>query len=92
MNHLQRETALDTRRTHREERTLLNPYHRILYTGSASDRYQVLKFTRIKGQLKAAPIGCHDTLEDAMQARDSEPAAMPVRPWTSDITLPKWNR
>jgi hypothetical protein len=65
---IRRETAVSPALARRETREP-NPYDRIIHSGTASGRFQVL---RSNGR-KFIPTGSHDTLAEAIAARDRMP-------------------
>jgi hypothetical protein len=59
----------------RRETRELHPFRRILFSGAASDRFQVLR----RVGRKYAPTGSYVTLDEAIEARDTLPEDMPAR-------------
>jgi hypothetical protein len=76
------ETAVSLRRTHRETRDPLkghgteNPFARIQHSGTASDKFQVLRSVRTKRGTELRPWGAFVTLDEAITARDVNPIEM----------------
>ncbi|HEX4005115.1 MAG TPA: hypothetical protein VHX60_02970 [Acidobacteriaceae bacterium] len=73
---IERETAIDALRAHRETRETSNPYHRVTYAGREANRFQILRSTR-GGKL--VPFGSYPSLQTALIARDGLPAEMRPR-------------
>jgi len=67
-----RETAIDLRFADRETREP-NPYDRILFAGTAGNRFQVLRRVYARGRSELKPTGAYDTLQEAIDARDVLP-------------------
>ena len=72
MNHTQREIATNPAFTLRETREE-NPYERIVYAGSASNRYQISRRAWIHDRAKNISWGSYSDLESAIAARDALP-------------------
>ena len=48
------------------------PFHRIVYAGTASEKYQILRPTWIRDKMKYIACGSFDSLAEAIAARDSK--------------------
>ena len=71
---MQRETATSPAFASRETREV-NPYDRVIFAGTQSNRYQVLRHVRT-GRGHLVPFGSYPSLETALIARDALPSEM----------------
>jgi hypothetical protein len=75
MNTPVRETAVNLASRGREMRAP-NPFNRIAFAGADSNRFSILRFVSEQGRRKSVHFGSYDTLQDAIEARDSFPEWM----------------
>ena len=71
MNHTMRETAVNPALARRETREE-NPYERIVFAGTASHKFQILRPTWLHNKMKYLASGSFDSLEAAIAARDGK--------------------